>query len=149
VLAGRTTVVERKGEPVRLPVGARCWARETVDHAATSTTVDHGTRADATTVTSTSTRSLQRSTIRVVNDFQSAPRVLGLSTDGRGQRGVDGDDDGRDGADGVDGGDGGGDADAAHGGLPDTGSPASPWLLLGGGLAVVLGAGLLVRRRRV
>jgi fimbrial isopeptide formation D2 family protein/LPXTG-motif cell wall-anchored protein len=142
VLAGRTTVVERRGEPLLLPVGTRCWGRETVDHGATSTTVDHGTRADATMVTSTSTRSLQRSTIRVVNDFQDAPRVKGLSIDvgdeaGTGGRGGD-DGDGRD----------GGDADAAHGGLPDTGSPASPWLLLGGGLAVVLGAGLLVRRRR-
>ncbi|TCJ00607.1 DUF5979 domain-containing protein [Aeromicrobium sp. IC_218] len=145
VLARRTVVVQRGGKPALLPVGARCWGRETVDHGATSTKVDHGTPSTASVVTAGSTTAVQRSTIRVTNDFQTAPRVKGASLeddatsteDGRDDDGTDGDD--RDVA---------GRDDRA--GLPDAGSPASPWMVLGGGLAVVLGAVLLLvgRRRR-
>ncbi|WP_395690462.1 DUF5979 domain-containing protein [Nocardioides sp.] len=115
------TVSGDDGEPVLLPVGARCWGDEEDlgDLAPDEVTVDHGSRADA---------------VEVVADGAGAPVRIGISVVNTYTHPV-----------GVE------PSDATTGGgpgeLPDTGSPVTPGLVLLGGLLVLVGGALVWRSR--
>jgi hypothetical protein len=137
VAGGRTvTVRDSAGDPVLLPVGARCWGDETKDLDADATAIDHGNSADAVVVESTSTTRTAPVGITVVNTFKH-PITQTSPSDGN----DDGDGD-------VGGNNLGADNGDDDGGLPGTGSPVSLGLLLLAGL-LVLGGGVLVRAGRV
>jgi hypothetical protein len=135
VRGGRTaTVRDNAGDPVLLPVGSRCWGDETEDLDADRTVIDHGSRADAVVVESTSTTRPARIGISLVNTFNHPIEQTSPS---------DNEDDGDDG--GVSGGEVGGENEGA---LPGTGAPFTPGLIVLAGL-LVLGGALLVRAGRV
>lgn len=67
--AGSATLNDAEGNPVLLPAGTQCWARETDRGGAITVRIDHDSPATAVSVTADSPNTMQQLAVSVTNEF--------------------------------------------------------------------------------